>query len=155
VDKDPDFAVKKLEAFVDLWRTKVMERDATAIPSTRAITPVATSSGTLAVGSTESAAVVGQDTVPVTAAAAAAAGAAGVNKAAGPVIVVVPPAATPVDEEPTKVQKALRVMQSLYFPWLPMFVPPVGSKRYKAIKFAQALYLPWLPMFLPPKKQEA
>ncbi|CAJ1954867.1 unnamed protein product [Cylindrotheca closterium] len=180
MDKDPDFAVKKLEAFVELWHTKVVQREVSATSTTRSSTststsatstsitpsnPVATSgtlavgstpvvatSGTLAVGSTASAAVMRDDKVAITTAAAAT-----VNKAE-PVIVAVPTttiAATPVDEEPTKVQKALRVLQSLYFPWLPMFVPPAGSRRHKAVKFAQALYFPWLPMFMPPKKQGA
>ncbi|KAL3937875.1 MAG: hypothetical protein SGBAC_007108, partial [Bacillariaceae sp.] len=59
VDKDPDYAVKKLQAFLELWRTKVLERD--VVPgSTSTSTSTSTSGGTLAVGSTASAAVMNE-----------------------------------------------------------------------------------------------
>jgi hypothetical protein len=54
-----------------------------------------------------------------------------------------------------KKKVVVRVLQSLYAPWLEMiWTDDENSKRRKAAKFMQVLYLPWLPMFLPKKKEE-
>jgi hypothetical protein len=55
----------------------------------------------------------------------------------------------------TPKKKVVKVLQSLYAPWLEMiWTEDENSKRRKAAKIVQVLYLPWLPMFLPKKEEE-